>query len=88
MKSDLNPTIYILDEYELPSCPSIMLLDVNLDIEIDTLGLWYIEELRMEDAKGKTLSFKQGDWLFDLLVADVYKDERLCDLINYQCLEA
>ena len=88
MKSDLNPTIYILDEYELPSCPSIMLLDVNLDIEIDTLGLWYIEELRMEDAKGKTLSFKQGDWLFDLLVADVYKDERLCDLINYQCIEA
>lgn len=88
MKSDLNPTIYILDEYELPSCPSIMLLDVNLDIDIDTLGLWYIEELRMEDAKGKTLSFKQGDWLFDLLVADVYKDERLCDLINYQCLEA
>jgi hypothetical protein len=88
MKSDLNPTIYILDEYELPSCPSIMLLDVNLDIEIDTLGLWYIEELRMEDAKGKTLSFKQGDWLFDLLVADVYKDEKLCDLINYQCIEA
>jgi hypothetical protein len=88
MKSDLNPTIYILDEYEIPSCPSIMLLDVNLDIEIDTLGLWYIEELRMEDAKGKILSFKQGDWLFDLLVADVYKDERLCDLINYQCLEA
>lgn len=88
MKSDLNPTVYVLDEYELPSCPSIMLLDVSLDIEIDTLGFWYIDELRMLDSNGKVLCFKEGDWLFDLLVADVYKDEKLCDLIKEQCLEA
>ena len=63
-------------------------LSATHSVEIDTLGFWYIDELRMLDSNGKVLCFKQGDWLFDLLVADVYKDEKLCDLINEQCLEA
>ena len=88
MKSDLNPTIYVLEEYAIPSCPSIMLLDVNLDIEIDTSGDWYIEELRMLDGDGKALSFCKGDWLFDLLVKDIYKDESYCELIFEQASEA
>lgn len=88
MKSKLSPTIYVLDEYELPSCPSIMFLDVTLDIEIDTIGEWYIEELRMVTKDGKVLSFNQEDRLFDMLAKDVYEDEKLCELIREQCIEA
>jgi len=88
MKSDLSPTVYILEEYTIPSCPSIMLLDVSLDIEIDNIGEWYIEELRMLDGKGKVLAFRQGDWLFDLLVNDIYKDADYCEFIFEQASEA
>ena len=88
MKSYLGPTIYVLDEYEIPSCPSIMLLDVILDIEIDTLGEWYVEELRMVDNEGKVISLSDGDWLFDLLVKNLYKDDRLQEMIRDQAAEA
>ena len=88
MKSNLSPTVYILEEYTIPSCPSIMLIDVSLDIEIDTIGEWYIEELRMLDGKGKVLAFRQGDWLFDLLVNEIYKDADYCEFIHEQASEA
>jgi len=88
MKSDLSPTIFVLDEYEIPSCPSIMLLDVSLDIEIDILGEWYVDELRMLDGHGEVLAFVAGDWLFDLLVKNIYKDQKLQDAIRDQSLEA
>lgn len=88
MKNKLSPTIYMLDEYVLTSCPSIMFLDVALDIEIDTIGEWYIEELRMVTKSGGVITLNQEDKMFCLLTKDIYEDERLCELIREQCIEA
>ena len=42
----------------------------------------------MLDGKGKVLAFRQGDWLFDLLVKDIYKDTDYCEFIFEQASEA
>jgi hypothetical protein len=80
-----QPNYYFIEEYQIPSMPSIMIYDTHLDIEVDYDGEWYINGVAMRDNKDKVVTFKKGDWLFDLLVKNIYDDHRMMDIISEEC---
>jgi len=80
-----QPNYYFIDEYQIPSMPSILIYDTHLDIEVDYDGDWYINTISMRDSDEKIVQFKKGDWLFDLLTRNIYDDHRMMDIISEEC---
>lgn len=80
-----QPIYYFIEEYQIPTMPSIMIYDTHLDIDVDYDGNehnWYIRGIAMRDNKDKVINFHKGDWLFDLIVKNIYDDHRMMELIS------
>jgi|DEB19_MinimDraft_3_1074340.scaffolds.fasta_scaffold00148_19 hypothetical protein len=80
-----QPNYYFIDEYQIPSMPSILIYDTHLDIEVDYGGDWYINAISMRDSDERIVQFKKGDWLFDLLTRNIYADHGMMELISAEC---
>jgi len=83
--SRYQPIYYFIEEYQIPSLPSITIYDTHLDVEVDYDGEIYINEIAMRDDKDKVVRFIKGDWLFDILVKNIYADK---NMMSYICKEA
>lgn len=77
-----QPIYYWLDEYALPSLPSIVIYDAHLDVDIDSDGEICFTQLAMRDDNDKVVRFVKGDWLFDLLTKNIYDDDRMMEIIR------
>jgi len=83
--SRYQPIYYWIDEYAIPSLPSIVIYDAHLDVDIDSDGDICFTQIAMRDDNDKVVRFIKGDWLFDILVKNIYADK---NMMSYICKEA
>lgn len=76
---------YLLEEYEVPTYPGIMIMHAWLNISIERVNGdldYYIDAIELEMEDGKTVStFTSGSFLYDTIVPHLHKDAAFRDRI-------
>lgn len=81
---------YHLEEYELTSFPGVMINECWLEVAVERLDGqldFYIEGVQLERPDGKVEVFRKGSWLFDAMVPEIYKNEKISDFIREEMNE-
>jgi hypothetical protein len=89
--TEVTSFTYLLEEYEVPSFPGIMLMNAFLSISIERVNGdldYYIEAVELEKADGKLVeTFKSGSFIYDAIVPHLHNDTKFRDLVMAEAHE-
>lgn len=71
---------YLLEEYEVPSLPYLMIMRAWLSVNIERVNgdLEYrIDAVELEKPDGTTECFKKDSFIYDILVFHIYEDKTI-----------
>jgi hypothetical protein len=80
----LAPVTYLLEQYEIPGFPGLMLNEASLGIEIDCSGDWFIEHIWIGDtADGRVV--RRDEPLWAIIIEAISADAKTCERIQDEC---
>lgn len=86
-ETKLYPTCYLVEEMELFTYPTVMVMSATLHVEVDSTNDWYIDFITIDTVGGDVERLPEGHWLEASIRQTVNRDAKLQQRIYDACVE-